>query len=222
MISLCNLYPNTILHVSVFIHFYEAFRGILPHFNLFRHLFCLKKKGGSGSKVVGGVYLQLRDGMTSEYINVPLNTSLKGWNTRWFYIKQSHPVIRCDVHHIPESQSSWSERPNIADMEQVKELPNFIKGLELRGELVAASFIVRRVQPCKERAHPGFDYKGDDNGTRESTERLTKKEVIDQAIELFTSNASFSWPRQMRAFNCTNPPPQVTISICFAHVALHP
>jgi len=87
---------------------------------------------------------------------------------------------------------------------------------------VAASFIVRRVQPYKERAHPGFDYKGDDDGTRESTERLTKKEVIDQAIELFTSSALFSWPRQTRAFNCMNPPPQVTISICFAHVVVHP
>ena len=105
-ISLCNLHPNTILHVSVFIHFCEVFLGILPHFNLFRHLFCLKKKGGSGSKVVGGVYLQLRDGMANEYINVPLNTSLKGWNARWFYIKQSHLVIWCDVHHILESQSS--------------------------------------------------------------------------------------------------------------------
>ena len=58
-ISLCNLHPNTILHISIFIHFCEAFLGILPHFNLFRHLFWLKKKGGSGSKVVGGVYLQL-------------------------------------------------------------------------------------------------------------------------------------------------------------------
>ena len=82
-----------------------------------------------------------------------------------------------------------------------------IKGVEIRCELVAASFIVRRVQPCKERAHPGFDYKGDDNGTRESTERLTKKEVIARATELFTSNASFSWPKQTKAFNCMNPPP---------------
>ena len=56
-ISLCNLHPNTILHVSVFIHFCEAYLGILPHFNLFRHLFWLKKKGGSGSKVVGDIYL---------------------------------------------------------------------------------------------------------------------------------------------------------------------
>ena len=92
-VSLCNLHPNTILHILIFILFCEVYLGILPHLNLFRHLFWLKKKGGSGSKVVGGIYMQLRDGMANEYINVPLNTSLKGWNARWFYIKQSHPVI---------------------------------------------------------------------------------------------------------------------------------
>ena len=103
--------------------------------------------------------------MANEYINVPLNTSLKGWNSKWFYMKQSHPVIRCDVHHIPESQKSWSEKPNSANMEQVRELLDLIKGVEISGELVAASFIVRSVLPCKERAHPSFDYKGDDDGT---------------------------------------------------------
>ena len=70
-------------------------------------------------------------------------------------------------------------------MEQVKELLDLIKGVEIRGELVATSFIVRRVQPCKERAHPGFDYMGDDDGTREMTERLTKKEVIARAQSYF-------------------------------------
>jgi len=94
-----------------------------------------------------------------------------------------------------------------------------IKDVEIRGELVAASFIVRRVQPCKERAHPGFDYTGDDDGTWEMSERLTKKEVIARATELFTSNASFSWPKQTKAFNCMILHPQVTISIYFAHIA---
>ena len=56
-VSLCNLHLNTILHISMFIHFFEVYLGILPHFNLFRHLFWLKKKGGGRSKVVDGVYL---------------------------------------------------------------------------------------------------------------------------------------------------------------------
>ena len=126
VISLCNLHPNTILHILVFIRFYEAYLGVLSYFNLFRDQFWLKKKGGGGSKVVGGVYLQLQDGMVREYITVPLNTSLKGWNTRWFYMKQSHIAICCDVDHIPESQKSWSEKPSSADMDQVRELLGLI------------------------------------------------------------------------------------------------
>ena len=77
-VSLSNLHPNTILHISIFIYFCEAYLRILPHFNLFCHLFWLKKRGDGGSKVVGGVYLQLRDGMVGEYFTVLLNTSLKG------------------------------------------------------------------------------------------------------------------------------------------------
>jgi len=94
------------LHISIFIHFYEAYLGILPHFNLFRHLFWLKKKGGGGSRVVSSIYLQLRHDMVGEYIIVPLNTLLKGWNVRWFYMKQSHPTIHCDVDHVLENQKS--------------------------------------------------------------------------------------------------------------------
>ena len=44
-ISLCNLSPNSILQVSIFIHFCEAYLGILPYFDLFRHFFCLKARG---------------------------------------------------------------------------------------------------------------------------------------------------------------------------------
>ena len=47
-IELVNLNSNPILHISSFIHFCEAFLGVQPHFNLFRHLFILKatQKGG--------------------------------------------------------------------------------------------------------------------------------------------------------------------------------
>ena len=91
--------------------------------------------------------------------------SLKGWNTRWFYMKQSHPTVRCDIDHIPECKKSWSELPSNDDMEQVKELLSLIKGMRTNGGLVAVSFIVRRVQPCKERAHPGFEFKGETDDT---------------------------------------------------------
>ena len=69
------------------------------------------------------------------------------------------------------------------------------------------------IQPYKERAHLGFDFKGDDDGTQERIERLTRKDVLERATELFAPNASFSMSRQTKAFNYLNPPPQVTIPI---------
>ena len=61
-IGICNLHPNSILLFSTFIYLCEAYVGIEPHFDLFRYLFCLRKKGAvRGSKIVGGVYLNLCD-----------------------------------------------------------------------------------------------------------------------------------------------------------------
>ena len=80
--------------------------------------------------VVDGMYLQLHDDMVGEYLTILLNTSLKGWNARWFYMKQSHPTIRCDVDHVMENQKSWSEKSSSGDMDQVKELLGLIKGRE--------------------------------------------------------------------------------------------
>ena len=52
------------------------------------------------------MYLQHHGEMAGVYITIPLNTLLKGWNTRWFYMKQSHPVIRYNIDHVLENQRS--------------------------------------------------------------------------------------------------------------------
>ena len=154
--------------------------------------------------------------MTREYLTVPLNTSLKGWNTRWFYMKQSHPAVCCNADHIPESQRSWLEMPSNDDMEQVKELLGLIKGVRTNGGLVAASFIVRRVQTCKERVHLGFEFKGETDGTQERPEILSKNVVEEWTAELFAPLASFRLSGYTKPFNCKNLPPQVNIpTVCF-------
>jgi len=94
-------------------------------------------------------------------------------------MRQSHPAVRCNTDHILESQKSWSKMPSSADMEQVRELLALIKGVRTISGLVAASFIVRRVQPYKERAHPAFEFKGETNGTRERPEMLSR-DVVEE------------------------------------------
>jgi hypothetical protein len=46
-VSLCNLHPNSILSISIFINLGVSYLGIHPYFNLWHHFFCLKNKGRS-------------------------------------------------------------------------------------------------------------------------------------------------------------------------------
>ena len=102
-------------------------------------------------------------------------------------------------------------------MEQVRELLGLIKGIRTNGGLVAASFIVRRIQPCKERAHSAFEFKGETDGTRERSEMLSSDVVEEWAIELFALFASFSsMLGYTKPFNCKNLPPPVNISVVYS------
>ena len=55
-IQLRHLTPQSILHLSIFTYFCEAFLGILPHFHLFQHFFTLVPiPNATKPAVVGGV-----------------------------------------------------------------------------------------------------------------------------------------------------------------------
>lgn len=41
-LELVHLNPNSILHIAIFVHLYEAFLEIQPHFQLFRKSFRVK------------------------------------------------------------------------------------------------------------------------------------------------------------------------------------
>ena len=87
-------------------------------------------------------------------------------------------------------------------MEQVRELLALIKGVRTNSGLVVASFIVRRVQPCKERAHPAFEFNGETDGTRERPEMLSRNVVEERVAELFAPFASFNMLGYTKPFNC--------------------
>ena len=103
--------------------------------------------------------------------------------------------------------------PSSANMEQVREFLSLIQGVKTNGGLVVASFIVRRVQPCKQRAHPAFEFKGETDGTRERPKMLSRDVVEERATELFTPFATFSMSGYTKPFNCKNLPPQVNILV---------
>ena len=42
--------------------------------------------------------------MVKEYIQVPLNTSLKGWNAKLIYIQNVEPSLSTDIDHLAVSK----------------------------------------------------------------------------------------------------------------------
>jgi hypothetical protein len=100
-IQLYHLNPNSVLHIAIFVHFYEAFLGREPHLDLFCYVFHRKPQPSEKNIAkVGGASLQLRQDMERKYIPYKFGTSLSGWKERWFYI--GNPREDCW-----ESQDYW-------------------------------------------------------------------------------------------------------------------
>ena len=176
--------PNSILHIASFIHLCEAYLGIRSHFNLFYHLFILK----ANKNVIGGAGFQLRSGRASVYMGFPLKTSLKGWHPGWFYVSDPSPSLPPFDGHKPITQERWSSLPSAQDMAQVNRLMEFLeirKGEGVTGVAIVLNFVKRRVQPIKERVHPGDKYIGTADPTRESEEPSDEQEVIRRVKSFF-------------------------------------
>jgi hypothetical protein len=150
--------------------------------------------------------------MKAEYLNVPLSSSIRDWYKKWFYVQQEQePFIACDVAQIPEQQESWSARPSSAEIVQVEELLWLFDKSRLDGPTVALNFICRRVQPCKERVHPLYEYSGSSDPTRESARNLSCEEVKWWLAQLFNLSGYRLPSNTIKAYKLTAPPPQVCL-----------
>ena len=62
-LEVTHLKPNSIAQIAIFIHLYEAFLGITPHFNLWQALYHLKGyPSNTRRNVVGGAAFSLLQG----------------------------------------------------------------------------------------------------------------------------------------------------------------
>jgi hypothetical protein len=99
-VKLHNFNPNSIAQAAIFMAVCEGFLGIDPHWDLWTHLFCAKFFAASTDvkKVcmavrAGGCTLQLRSGRAQQYIPASLVSSNKGWQNRWFYLRNDDGVL---------------------------------------------------------------------------------------------------------------------------------
>jgi hypothetical protein len=94
-LELHHLNPNSICHIAIFIHFYEAFLGIEPHWDLFRYLFRVKPEPTSKNpSVVRGAGIQLRQQAGDRYLSYNFPSNIPGWKSHWLYIGNHFPQFR--------------------------------------------------------------------------------------------------------------------------------
>jgi hypothetical protein len=172
----------------------------------------LKKGAVGGSKIAGGVYLNLLDGMKNRYLSCPWNTSLTKWYRKWFYVREEPGSSTfCDVGYIPEKKVSWTDRPEFTS--QVADLMKLIDWSRLDGLGVVGNFVCRRVMPCQKRVHSAYEYAGSQDPTRMMPEILEKAEVQQLLNELFNfADGSFiRVSDRVQAFKLGRPAPKVTL-----------
>ena len=173
-IQLHHLIPQSILHLSIFTHFCEAFLEILPYFHLFQHFFFLVSvPNATNPAVIGGCELVLCPETRSEYLAYdPVNKGAE-WKKFWFHVSNFESLLPERNAGAPQVQESWSSKgPGGKQVEAILRAIAIGKKKGVTGDHVVFSFIGRRTQPLQLRKHLAFRYEGTQDPTRMSPEPM--------------------------------------------------
>jgi hypothetical protein len=161
-VELHNLTPNSISQAAIFVAVCKGYLGIVPHWDLWTHLFLAEPFAlSTGERRIraavraGGCTLLLRQSRASQYIPAILASSNKGRQRRWFYLRNDGELLPpFSQRVVTAATDAWRHG---TPYERQKNLEPLLQALkELReGGLTAAGVIAaihrRRVLPLAER-----------------------------------------------------------------------
>jgi hypothetical protein len=176
-VELHNLSPNSISQAAIFAAVCEGYLGIDPHWDLWTHLFSAELFASpTGERRVrmvvraGGCILQLRQARALQYIPAVLASSNKGWQRRWFYLRNDDGRLPSFSQRVVTvAADNWCYG---TPHDRQKNLQPLLKALEelRKGGLTAAGVVAaihhRRVLPLTGRRlplwemTPGVDLEG--------------------------------------------------------------
>jgi hypothetical protein len=176
-VELHNLSPNSISQAAIFAAVCEGYLGIDPHWDLWTHLFSAELFASpTGERRVrmavraSGCILQLRQARALQYIPTILASSNKGWQHRWFYLRNDDGRLPSFSQRVVTvAADNWRYG---TPRDRQKNLQPLLKALEelQKGGLTAAGVVAaihhRRVLPLTERRlplwemTPGVDLEG--------------------------------------------------------------
>jgi hypothetical protein len=184
-LNLTHLNPNSILQISVFVHLCEAYLGILPHFGLWKYLYhCRPGMAGGQHQLMGGVSLEMCCGRKTEYLDIPLKDSIKGWRLEWFIVENNGKSLTPRSGRQPDVHTpSWIESPTDLEIAEAKVILAKICLLKERGltaEAVVADFVFKNIQPLKDRAYLAYLYSSVTDSTRVTNKRIPAVDLVSR------------------------------------------
>jgi hypothetical protein len=211
-INLTHLNPNSILQISIFVHLCEAFLGVLPHFGLWKYLYhCRTGMAGGQHQLVGGASLEMRRGRKTEYLEIPLKDSIKGWRLEWFIVDNYGNSLPSRSGRQPDVRTpSWTESPTDEEVAEAGVLLAEVGLLKERGliaEVVVTDFVFKNIQPLKDRAYPAYLYRGLADSTRVTNRRISSADLVSRLEMILRGKVSdVGAPVAYSAWNL--PPPK--------------
>jgi hypothetical protein len=184
-LNLTHLNPNSILQISIFVHLCEAFLGVLPHFGLWKYLYHYRVgMAGGQHQLVGGASLEMRRGRKTDYLDIPLKDSIKGWRLEWFIVENHGNSLPPRSGRQPDVRTpSWTESPTDQEVAEAGALLAEVGLLKERGltaEAVVADFVFKNIQPLKDRAYPAYLYRGLADSTRVTNRRIPAVDLVSR------------------------------------------
>ena len=157
--------PNAITAAAVFAAVYEGYLGMMPHWDLWLHLYRGElfnaPSGTTGVRKpvrAGCLNLVLKTGKSErprEYIPVGLTSNHAGWDYQWFYLRNDDDLLsaytRCLISECPEH---WKYGVVQAHQSRLDPLLGALKKLREEGltaALVLSAVHHRRVLPLMSR-----------------------------------------------------------------------
>jgi hypothetical protein len=133
---------------------------------------------------VGGASLEMRRGRKTEYLDIPLKDSIKGWRLEWFIVENHGKSLPPRSGRQPDVRApSWTESPTYLEITEARVLLAEIGLLKERGltaEAVVADFVFKNIQPLKDRAYSAYLYSGVTDSTRVTNKMIPAMDLVSQ------------------------------------------
>jgi hypothetical protein len=126
----------------------------------------------------------MRRGRKTEYLDIPLKDSIKGWRLEWFIVENHGKSLPPRSGRQPDVHApSWIESPTDLEITEAKVMLAEICLLKERGltaEAVVADFVFKNIQPLKNRAYLTYLYSGVTDSTWVTNKRIPAVDLVSR------------------------------------------